>query len=77
MEQVPGRTCGPMERGANAEGFLAALVTMLEQSAPGRLHPMEGAHVGTVCEELQPMGRTQVREVCEGLSHGRDPMLEQ
>ena len=29
---------------------------------------MEGTHAGAVCEELQPVGRTHVGEVCGGLS---------
>jgi len=32
-----------------------------------RLHLVERTHAGVVLEELQPMGRSQVREVQEGL----------
>lgn len=40
---------------------------MLEQPASGGLYPVERAHAGEVLEELQPVGRTCVREICEGL----------
>lgn len=43
------------------------------QFVPEVLHPVQGTHAGTVCEELQPMGRTYP----EGLSCSRDPTLEQ
>jgi len=33
---------------------------MLKQPVPKGLHPVEGTHTGVVCEELQPVGRTQV-----------------
>ena len=49
----------------------------LERSVPEGLHPVEGTHAGAVCEELQPVGRTHVGEVHGGVSHGRDPTLEQ
>jgi len=41
---------------------------MLEQPVPEGLHPVEGTQAGAVCEELQPVGRTHVREVHGGLS---------
>ena len=74
LEQAPGRTCGPMERGAHAGvGFLAGLVTprkgpTLEQSVPEGLQPIEGTYAGAICEELQLVGRTHAKEVCGGLS---------
>jgi len=40
----------------------------LEQSVPEALHPMEGTCARAVGEELQPMGRTHIVEVCGGLS---------
>ena len=40
----------------------------MKQSNPEGLHPVEGTHPGTVCEELQPVGRTHVGEVHGGLS---------
>lgn len=40
---------------------------MLELSDPEGLHPIEGIRAGTVCEYLQPVGRTQTGEV-HGLS---------
>lgn len=35
-------------------------------------HPMEGTHTGSVCEELQPLGRICIGEVCreQGQSFG-------
>ncbi|GAB0187278.1 hypothetical protein GRJ2_001193100 [Grus japonensis] len=72
LEQAPGRTCDPMERGAHTgAGLLAGLVTLwgptLEQSVPEGLHLMEETHAGAVHEELQPVGRTHI-EVHGGLS---------
>lgn len=32
------------------------------------MHPMEGTHAGTGCEELKPVGRIHAREVSEKLS---------
>jgi len=56
LEQASGRTCDSMERGAHAgPGLLAGLVTL------------RGTHTGAVCEELQPMGRTNFGEVHGGL----------
>lgn len=60
MEQVPGRTCDPVKRGAHiGVGLLTGLVTLwgpiLELSVPEGLHPEEGGpHDGTVCEGLFP-----------------------
>jgi len=73
VEQAPGRTCGPVERGAHAgAGLLAGLICRrgptLEQSVPEGLHPMARNHAGAVCEELQSMGSTHVGAVCGGLS---------
>ena len=73
MEQAPGRTCGPMERGAHAgAGLLSGLVTpwgpTLEQPVPERLHPAGRTHAGAVCEELQPVEKTNIGEVRGGLS---------
>lgn len=42
--------------------------SVLEQPFPEGLHPREGTYPREVCEELQPMGRSQVGEVPEGLS---------
>ncbi|GAB0183427.1 hypothetical protein GRJ2_000808000 [Grus japonensis] len=56
LEQVCGRTCDPVGD------------PTLEQSAPEGLRFVEGTHAGAVHEELQPMGRTHVGEVCGGLS---------
>ncbi|GAB0190583.1 hypothetical protein GRJ2_001523600 [Grus japonensis] len=57
LEQAPGRTCGPVERGTYSRaGLLAGVVTPW------------GTHVGAVREELQPMGRTHIGEVHGGLS---------
>jgi len=69
LEQVPGRTCRPVERGAHAgAGLLAGLVTpwgrTLEQPVPEGLHPVGRTHARAACEELQPVGRTDVGEVC-------------
>jgi len=57
LEQAPGRTCGPMERGAHdGADLLAGLVTLW------------GTHAGAVCPEgVHPMGRTPAGEVHEGL----------
>jgi len=40
----------------------------LEQPVPEGLHPMEGIHVGAALEELQPVGRTYIGDVCGELS---------
>jgi len=51
---------------------------MLEQPVPEGLHLVQGTHAGTVCEELQPMGRTHFGELCGELSPVRGTfMLEQ
>ena len=73
LEQASVRTCRPMERGTHAiSDLLAGLMTpwepMVEQPLPAGLHPVEGAHAGAVCEELQPVGRTHVEDVCGELS---------
>jgi len=50
---------------------------MLEESVPARLHPVDGPH-RTAHEELQPLGRTHIGEVCGELyCLGRTPRLEQ
>ena len=83
LEQVPGRTCGPMERGAHARaGLVAWLMTLwgttLEQPIPEGLHPVGRTHAGALPEELQPVGSTHVGEVCGKLSPVRGTfMLEQ
>jgi len=83
LEQAPGRTCGPVERGAHAgAGLLAGLVTLwgptLEQPVPEGLHPVGGTHAGAVCEELQPVGKdSQRRSLWRTVSHERDLTLEQ
>ena len=73
LEQVPARTCGPVERGAHAgAGLLAGLVTpwvpTMEQPVPEGLQPVGRIHAGAVCEELQPVGRTHIEKVCGELS---------
>lgn len=56
---------------------------MLEQSVPDVpvlmfLYLMEGTHARTVLDEMQPVGRTHIRAVLEGLNPNMtDPMLEQ
>ena len=63
LEQAPGGTCDPMERGAQAGAGLLA----------GPMTP-RGTHAGAVGEELQPVGRTNVGEVRGGLTPvGRTP----
>jgi len=45
----------------------------VEQPVPEGLHPMEGTHAGAVREELQPVGKTPVGEVCAKIvSHERN-----
>ncbi|PKU41973.1 suppression of tumorigenicity 5 protein isoform x4 [Limosa lapponica baueri] len=51
-----GRTCDPM-----GDPHWSSL--LLKDCTP-----TEGTHVGAVCEELQPVGRTQVGETHEGPS---------
>ena len=41
---------------------------MLEQPVPEGLHPMGRTHAGACREELQPVGRNHVAEVCGELS---------
>jgi len=54
LEQAPGRTCGPVQRGAHAgAGLVAGLVTPW------------GTHAGAVHEELQPMGGTTLENFVE------------
>jgi len=51
---------------------------MLEKPFSEGLHPTEGTHAGAVHEEQQPVGRTDIGEVCRGLSPlGGTPCLEQ
>ena len=49
----------------------------LEQSSTEGLHPTEGTHTRAVHEKLHSVGRTDVGEAHEGLSHEKNPMLEQ
>jgi len=67
LEQAPGRTYGPMGRGAHTgAGLLAGLVTLW------------GTHPGAVCERLFSMGRTHIGEVCgEPCDVGGTSRLEQ
>jgi len=44
----------------------------LEQPVPDGLYPMGGTCAGAVCEELQPVGRTHIEELCGELSSIRD-----
>ncbi|PKU41212.1 hypothetical protein llap_8481 [Limosa lapponica baueri] len=67
LEQAPGRTCGPVERGAHT----AAGEPMLEESFPEGLYRMEGIHTGAVCEELQPVESTHIGEFYGGLPSTR------
>lgn len=64
LEQAPGRTCSPTERGdcvgaGLLTGLMTLWVTLLEQFVPAGLCPMEWPRVGAVGEELQSVGRTQ------------------
>ncbi|OPJ76687.1 hypothetical protein AV530_015336 [Patagioenas fasciata monilis] len=58
LEQAPGRTCDPVEKGAYAgASFLAGLVTPWgtpHGNSPflKDCNPMEKIHAGAVCEEL-------------------------
>lgn len=69
----PGRAHGLWERGPHA---LTDLLQDLgphqgstpERSIPAGMHPMEGAHAGAICEELQLVWRTNTEEVYGGLS---------
>jgi len=67
LEQAPGRTCGPVERGAHAgAGLMAGLVMpTLEHSVPEGLHPMEVTCAGAVHGELWPLRRAHVGQVME------------
>lgn len=54
---------------------LAGLVDLWGERNPHRIHfagricdAVEGSHTETVCEELQPVGRTRVEKVHAGLS---------
>lgn len=58
-----------MARGTHTRaGVLIELVTLwqtvLEQAMPEGLHSGKMTHIGTVWEELLPVGWTYVREVC-------------
>ncbi|KAJ7415763.1 hypothetical protein WISP_76221 [Willisornis vidua] len=80
LKQGPGRTCGAMGRGAHAgAGLLAGLVTPLGTHLSLKdLHPVEGTHIGSVYDELNPVGKIHVEEVCRELfSCERDPTPEQ
>lgn len=75
LECVPGRSCGPMERGVHSRaGLLADHVPTLEQPVPKGLHPMEETQAWAINKELQPVGRTQkfMENSCAG-----DPTVEQ
>lgn len=50
LEQGPGKTCDPKERGAGA-GLLAG--PTMDQTVPVEMHPMRGTRAGdgTACEE--------------------------
>lgn len=65
----------PVERTPHRSGISGRICDpMLEQSVPGGLYPVESTHAGTVLEELQTMGRTNVEEVNETLYPlGRTP----
>lgn len=67
-EQAPGKRGTHMGAGFLAE-TAACEGTMLEVSVPGGLYPLETINAGAVLEELQPIGRTQVRQVNEELFH--------
>jgi len=63
MEQSPDRSCSLWkESHARADRR-----PTLEPSVPEGLYAVVGTHAGAVCEELQPMGKTQVGAVHEGL----------
>ncbi|GAB0192340.1 L-threonine dehydratase catabolic TdcB-like [Grus japonensis] len=68
LEQAPGRTCGPVERGAHARaGLLAGLVDpvgdpMLEQFAPEGLHPMEETTLEQFMKDCSPWERLTLEQ---------------
>lgn len=62
IEQASGITCGPAEGEVHTgAGVLAGAVTLwgptLEWAVPEGLHSVKKNHAGTVCKELQAMGR--------------------
>lgn len=73
LQKLPFSLMWAMEKGA-MPGLLAELVNLGWTHVPEGLTPWEGP-MWKNCEELQPVGRTQVGKVPEGLSHGRDPTL--
>jgi len=77
LEQAPGRTCGPRERGPQARaGLLAGLVTSRGIHAGAacscRIAPLVRTHTGVCREDLQPMGRIHVGKFCGELSPMRE-----
>lgn len=48
-----------------------------KESFPEEMHSTEGNHTGTLCEELQPLGRIQVGEFSEVLYPGAEEELEE
>jgi len=70
LEQVPGRTCGHLEREELMveqvcwQNMRPCVQPMLEQPVLEGLHPVEGTHAGEVCDELQPVGRTRFGAAC-------------
>lgn len=77
LEQALDRACGHMERGPHAGTDLLAGFVTLRGTEVGAFpllkdHPVEGTHTGSVCEELQPLGRICIGEICreQGQSFG-------
>ncbi|GAB0188839.1 hypothetical protein GRJ2_001349200 [Grus japonensis] len=60
LEQVPGRTCGPVERGAHARAGFAGRTCdpvgdpTLEQFAPEGLHPVEETMLEQFVKDCSP-----------------------
>ncbi|PKU33551.1 hypothetical protein llap_16145 [Limosa lapponica baueri] len=49
------------------QNLLPCVGPVLEPSIPEGLKPVETSQAGAVCEELQPLGRALIGEVCGGL----------
>lgn len=47
-----------------------------KESFPEETHSMEGNLTGTLCEEMQPLGKIHVGEFCEGLYPGAEEELK-
>lgn len=67
MEQVSGRTCVPVGKGAYVRTGLLQDLRPPQRICTGavcslRTAPMEGTYDGALHEELQPVGKTQIGE---------------